>query len=141
VASIVTELAPPSPSRAAASPSGSSQACLTDVTKLYDALVDEGAEAAHQGGAKAEAAARWDAFQLRWREAWQEVGARCALGEQSRGPGVERMAWVHVRLPALARKYRESLARFDKEVAPDLAEMGRALAESQRELDLRPHGE
>jgi len=131
----VTDLAPHSTSTAAPSPFGTERACHADVERLYVELVNEGAEAERQGGASAEAAARWDAFQKSWKEAWQEVGARCALGGEGRGPGRERMAWVHRSLPSLARKYRERLARFDRDVAPDLAEMRRALDKSRSELD------
>jgi hypothetical protein len=52
------------------------------------------------------------------------------------------MAWVHRSLPAIARKYRERLARFDRELAPDLAELRRALDKSRSELeDTRASGE
>lgn len=138
----MNDLAPHSASTAAPPPSGTERACHADVEKLYVELVDEGAEAERQGGASAEAAARWDAFQKSWKEAWQEVGTRCALGEDRRGPGLERMAWVHRSLPAIARKYRERLARFDRELAPDLAELRRALDKSRSELeDTRASGE
>lgn len=124
---------------ASAPATGTPSACLAAVEQLLGDLTGEAllCEAEAQRGK--ETSARWDAFHAAWTARWQRVGLDCALGNDpalGRRIGVERMAWVHRTLPDLAREYRDRLARLDREIAPDLAEMRRALDKSRAQLGL-----
>jgi hypothetical protein len=137
---------PPSERTAALSPS-EMVTCNRDVRALLERIVREASRleaATLRGDDLGALGASWDAFGNEWQRSWDEVEARCrfaALADKGLGTAYDRTAWVHQSLPRLKLKYREWMARFSRDLAPEIAEMQRALDKSQVDLDERSAGQ
>jgi hypothetical protein len=122
-ASVVNELflrRPPATERVALSPAEMSS-CNHVVRALLDGLVREPTRS-------------WDALDAEWEEAWKQAETRCGfstLADKGLGAAYDRMASVHRSLPRTKLKVREWMARFSTDLAPEIAEMRRALDKGQ----------
>lgn len=148
-ASIVIELfATPRAAADRATPGAAEQlACNREVQALLDRLVREAARVEltplESRGDIGQLGASWDAFSGEWDAEWRAAEARCrfaALADRGLGTAFDRMAWVHRSLPTTKLKYAEQMARFSRDLAPEVAEMRRALDKSHADLEKRSAG-
>ncbi len=140
-ASIVKDLflgRPPKAERAAALTSAELLACHGDVRALLDGLVREAARLQLEPLDHDEATSTTgDAFGADWDRRWRDLESRCRfpeLADRGLGTAYDRMAWVHRSLPRTKLQVREWMARFSRDLRPEIAEMRRALDKSQADL-------
>jgi hypothetical protein len=121
-------------------------ACNRDVRGLLEGLVREATRLQLEGltsdGGEATSES-WQVAGERWDRTWREVDARCrfdALADQGLGPAYDRIAWVHRSLPRTKLQYTEWMARFSRDLRPEIGEMRRALDKSQATLQQRAAG-
>ena len=113
-------------------------ACNRDVRALLESLVRESArlQLAPLTGDETMGQS-WDVAGESWDRTWREVEGRCrfdALADQGLGAAYDRIAWVHRSLPRTKLQYTEWMARFSRDLRPEIGEMRRALDKSQAVL-------
>lgn len=116
--------------------------CHRDVADLHDELgrVPPRLLALAGEDRSSEIMPRWQAFSEEWLKRWDQIAARCQLGEPTSvgtessihgGEARKRLARAHSELPAMRLEYQSLLVRFHSEQAADLARLKRDLALSR----------
>jgi hypothetical protein len=121
--------------------------CNLGVRRLLEGLGDEAAllQRASARGEDVDLAAEWDRFARDWQADWDDLNTRCAFDELADTGRVSlaygRMAWVHRRLVTVKLEFTEMMARFSKDLEPELAEMREALDKSLADLPPLPESD
>ena len=118
-------------------------ACHAEVDRLFQDLnhrYDEIPSQLAQNPFDARRRAR--EVQGEWRRKWREVGQHCRFNELSGKvvqPGFDQLAAVHADLEELDIGYAALLARFGRQLAPQVDDMRKTLQASRQSLEAAAH--